>query len=255
MAYVTTTQLNNLTKALEGKTLYTQDNLELNVKNLSKISNCEKFSFTDFMNILNLKDSTVTLSCDLAELKYKLGTTIHNGTSLTANVEKGTYSITKIEFFVDNVSVSVITTDVENGGSFTYGYGLDITTNKKFKVVVTDEQGITVEDEIEVNFYNPYYYGSISKEIADITSADILSMTQLIDKKQDQKVKYTMSDARAIFAFDKSYGDLTSILDPSSFQNLQSFTKVEMTIDGVLCNVYILTTKCYCSDFEYNFKF
>ena len=255
MAYATTTQLNTLSRAIEQKTLYTQADVELNIKNLSKIEDCTKLSFVDFMNILNLKEATVSLTCDLTTLDYKIGTTVHGGTTLTADVGKGSYDITQIEFFVDGVSVEVLTTDVASGGIFTYGYGVDITTDKVFEVAVTTSDGLVVTKKIEVKFYNPYYFGSTIKEIVDIVETDISSLTEIISKKENKNLSYTLSDGRAIFAYDKTYGDLKSILDPSSFENISSFTKIEMTIAGVLCNVYILTTKCYCTDFKYSFIF
>ena len=255
MANVTVSQLNAITKAIEMKTLFTQEDVELNIANLSKIENCEKFSFTDFMNILTLKSATVTLTTTLDSLVYKQGLTIYGGTTLSAVVTKGSYDIEKVEFFIDNVLVSTENTDVANGGNYTYAYGTDITTNKVFKVVVTDVEGNVVQDSVSLNFYNPYYFGKTNKEIVDVTEVDILAMTQVVNKKDNQKHKYTMSDERAVFVYDKSYGDLTSALDPNNFENLSSFSKVEMTIDGVLCNVYIQSEKCYCADFEYTFKF
>ena len=255
MANVTVSQLNAITKAIEMKTLFTQEDVELNIANLSKIENCEKFSFTDFMNILTLKSATVTLTTTLDSLVYKQGLTIYGGTTLSAVVTKGSYDIEKVEFFIDNVLVSTENTDVANGGNYTYAYGTDITTNKVFKVVVTDVEGNVVQDSVSLNFYNPYYFGKTNKEIVDVTEVDILAMTQVVNKKDNQKHKYTMSDERAVFVYDKTYGDLTSALDPNNFENLSSFSKVEMTIDGVLCNVYIQSEKCYCADFEYTFKF
>ena len=255
MSYATLKQLNALSKGMEGKTLFTQEDVSLNIENIKKLSDCEKFSFVDFMNLLNLKDATVSLTTALTSLIYKIGTTIHGGTTLTATVTKGSYDISQIEFFVDNTSIGIETVDVANGGVYSCGYGLDITTNKEFKVVVTDINGNEIEDTIEVNFYNPYYYGHVDKDLVDITETDVLTMTQIVNKKGNQKLKYTMSNERAIFAYDKSYGDLISILDPNNFENLSSFSKVEMTLDGVLCNVYIQNEKCYCTNFEYNFKF
>ena len=255
MANVTVSQLNSITKAIEMKTLFTQGDVELNIANLSKIENCDKFSFTDFMNILTLKGATVTLSTTLDSLIYKQGLTIYGGTTLSAVVTKGSYDIEKVEFFIDNGLVSTENTDVADGGNYTYAYGTDITTNKVFKVVVTDVEGNVVQDSVSLNFYNPYYFGKTNKEIVDVTEVDILAMTQVVNKKDNQKHKYTMSDERAVFVYDKTYGDLTSILDISSFENRDSFVKSEMIVNGVVCNVYILDSKCYCTDFEYTFKF
>ena len=255
MSYATLKQLNAISKGMEEKTLFTQEDVSLNIENIKKLSDCEKFSFVDFMNLLTLKDATVSLTTTLDSLVYKQGLTIYGGTTLSAVVTKGSYDIEKVEFFIDNVLVSTENTDVANGGNYTYAYGTDITTNKVFKVVVTDVEGNVVQDSVSLNFYNPYYFGKTNKEIVDVTEVDILAMTQVVNKKDNQKHKYTMSDERAVFAYDKNYGDLTSALDPSSFENISSFTKIEMTIGGVVCNVYILNTKCYCTDFEYTFKF
>ena len=255
MAYATTTQLNTLSKAIEKKTLFTQEDVGLDVENLKMVSDCEKFSFVDLMNVLCFKKTSIEFSCTLSTLDYKIGTTVYGGTTLLANVTRGSSEIAKVEFFVDDVLVSEETTDVASGGSFTYGYGIDITTDKKFKVVATDIDGNETKEEIKVNFYNPYYFGSTTKEIAEITETDISSLTEIISKKENKNLSYTLSDGRVIFAYDKTYGDLKSILDPSSFENISSFTKIEMTIAGVLCYVYILTTKCYCTDFKYSFIF
>ena len=253
--YATLNQLNTLSKNIEAKTLYTKNDNTINIDNLKRIKDCNKFSFVDFMELLNLKETTVSLSTTLSTLQYKIGTTVHGGTTLTVTVTKGSYDIVQIEFFIDGVSVSVETNGVTDGGVFTYGYGVDITTDKEFKVVVSDVNGNEVEDIVKVSFYNPYWTGKTAKEISDITSADILTMTQTLGKKENKKVKYTMSNERAIFAYDKSYGDLKSILDINSFENLSSFSKLEMTIDGALYYVYVLDTKVYCTDFEYNFIF
>ena len=41
MAYATTTQLNTLSRAMEKKTLFTQEDVGLDVENLKMVSDCE----------------------------------------------------------------------------------------------------------------------------------------------------------------------------------------------------------------------
>ena len=256
MAYVTTTQFNTQLQKIGEKTLYSSEDVSLNSKNLEKISgNLDKFNFVDLMNVLSYKNATVSLTSSLSNLVYELGTTIHGGQTLTATVVKGTSSISKVEFFKNDTSVSVIVDDVADGESFTFASGTDITANETYKVVITCEDGNTVEDILSVKFYNPYYHGVTSKTLDEITSTDITAMTKDVSAKGTKEYKYTSSNERVVIAYDKNYGLLSSILDENSFENIGSFEKKEITIGSTVYYVYIMTNGCYCSDFKYTFKF
>ena len=197
----------------------------------------------------------VTLTSSLSTLVYELGTTVRNGHTLTAKVTRGSSDITKVEFFKNNTSVSTITSNVSNGGNFTYTDGSNITADVTYKVVVTNVEGKTVSSTLSVKFYNPYYHGVTSKDINTITSTDILTMTKDVSAKGTKEYKYTSTNERVVIAYDKNYGLLSSILDENSFENLGSFEKKEITIGSTVYYVYIMTNGCYCSDFKYTFKF
>jgi hypothetical protein len=197
----------------------------------------------------------VTLTSSLSTLVYELGTTVRNGHTLTAKVTKGSSDITKVEFFKNNTSVSVVTQNVANGGNFTYSDGSSITSDTTYKVVVTNIEGKTVSSTLSVKFYNPYYHGVTSKDINTITSTDITAMTKDVSAKGTKEYKYTSNNERVVIAYDKNYGSLSSILDENSFENIGSFEKKEITIGSTVYYVYIMTNGCYCSDFKYTFKF
>ena len=197
----------------------------------------------------------VTLTSSLSTLVYELGTTVRNGHTLTAKVTRGSSDITKVEFFKNNTSVSTITSNVSNGGNFTYADGSNITADVTYKVVVTNVEGKTVSSTLSVKFYNPYYHGVTSKDINTITSTDITAMTKDVSAKGTKEYKYTSTNERVVIAYDKNYGLLSSILDENSFENLGSFEKKEITIGSTVYYVYIMTNGCYCSDFKYTFKF
>lgn len=197
----------------------------------------------------------VTLTSSLSTLVYELGTTVRNGHTLTAKVTRGSSDITKVEFFKNNTSVSVVTQNVANGGNFTYSDGGNITSDTTYKVVVTNIEGKTVSSTLSVKFYNPYYHGVTSKDINTITSTDITAMTKDVSAKGTKEYKYTSTNERVVIAYDKNYGLLSSILDENSFENLGSFEKKEITIGSTVYYVYIMTNGCYCSDFKYTFKF
>lgn len=256
MAYVTTTQFNTQLQKIGEKTLYSSEDVSLNSKNLEKISgNLDKFNFVDLMNVLSYKNATVSLTSSLSNLVYELGTTIHGGQTLTATVVKGTSSISKVEFFKNDTSVSVIVDDVADGGSFTFASETDITANETYKVVITCEDGNTVEDILSVKFYNPYYHGVTSKTLDEITSTDILGMTKDISGKEEKKYSYTSTNNRIVFAYNRDYGLLKSILDKNLFENTSAFECKEALINSTVYCVYVTKNGCYCTDFEYTFKF
>ena len=197
---------------------------------------------------------TVRLTSSLSTLTYELGVTVYNGTTLTANVTKGSSDITKVEFFKNNTSVSVITTNVANGGSFTYADGNNISTDTTYKVIVTNVEGKTVTSTLSVKFYNPYYYGVTNKGINDVTVTDIKNMTKDVSAKGTKTYKYTSNNLYCTIAFPKSYGQLTSILDGNGFQNLDSWRFKEIEINSVPYYVYQTGTVVICNDFKYEFK-
>jgi hypothetical protein len=197
----------------------------------------------------------VTLTSSLSTLVYELGATVRNGHTLTATVTKGSSDITKVEFFKNNTSVSVVTQNVANGGNFTYSDGSNITADVTYKVVVTNVEGKTVSSTLSVKFYNPFYHDVTSKDINTITSTDITAMTKDVSAKGTKEYKYTSSNERIVIAYDKNYGLLSSILDENSFENIGSFEKKEFTIGSTVYYVYIMTNGCYCTDFKYTFKF
>lgn len=251
--YVQYGEMNQVIHDIARETLYTEQNVSLNIDNLSKIKNCEKLSFTDLMKILNGKNASVKLTTTVNNM-YELGQVIKGGTTLTATVTHGTSPTTKIQFFKDGAVLSTILTGLNNT-RFTHAYGIDISTTTEFKVVVTCEDGSVSSASFKINFYNPYFFGITDNIPTELYPPEILNMTKVITGKMDIAHRYTLTNQRAVFAYDKNYGKLNSILDPSSFENLASFTEKELLINGVMYYVYILTNKVFCNDFEYRFKF
>lgn len=197
----------------------------------------------------------VTLSSSLSTLTYILGTTVYNGHTLTAKVTKGSSDITKVEFFKNNTSVSVIENNVSNGGNFTYTDGLNITADVTYKVVVTNVEGKTVSSTLSVKFYNPYYHGVTSKDLNTITSTDITAMTKDVSAKGTKEYKYTGNNEYCCISYPKNYGLLSSILDGNGFQNLDSWTSKEIEISGVQYYIYQTNTSVICTNFLYKFEY
>ena len=255
-SYVTSNQFNKITKAIENKTLFTQEDVSLNSKNIEKITgDLNKYSFVDFLTALSYKSPTITLTSDLGtNLIYEIGTSIPSCT-LTASVTKGTSAIVSVEFFKDGNSVNVITTDVTNGGNFTHADGNVITTNTKYEVVVTCEDGTVVKEDLSINFYRAYYLGVVDKAIDDLLISDVKALTKEITAKEDKEYTFTSNNLYCTFAYPKEYGLITSIKDSNNFENVDSFNVREMGIDGVTYYVYQTVTRVICSGFKYYIEY
>ena len=257
MSYVTTTQLNNLTKAIENKTLYTKDNVSIDAKNLESLKNIDlnKYSFVDFINDLTYKAPTITLTHNLSTLVYENGVTVRNGITITAKVVVGSEEIQQIEFFKDGVSKSVITSDVATGGNFNYADGTDIQFDTEYMAVITTVNGKTYNAKLSIKFYNPFFYGVTRNVLNDVTDTEILALTKDVSNKGNKLYSFTNNNEYTLLAYPKEYGLLTSILDSNKFEYISAFNHTELEINSVIYYVYQQIDKSTTNGFKFNFIF
>ena len=138
-------------------------------------------------------------------------------------------------------------------GTVTFSTVNNITTDTTFTVKLTDANNVTVTISSKTyEFISASYTGSC----ANIpTSADVISMTKLLRKKAVLTQGFTASNSHLVFCSPKLYGAITSIKDPNNFENLTSFIKVDMTINGVDYYVYYTKNKITCTNFKYTFNY
>lgn len=101
------------------------------------------------------------------------------------------------------------------------------------------------------NFIQPFYWG-VS---AGTTISDFTGLTESVTAKGQKTVSYTTNNEHMVFAYDSSYGNLTSILDPNSFETISGWTKSTLTVDGFTYNVYIADAATTDTGANYTFKF
>lgn len=191
---------------------------------------------------------TITLTSTPTNKVVEVGQTI--AVNLSTTVGKKSEAITKVAFYKGTDLLEEITEDVADGGTFTHSVAGNIDVTTTFKGTVTDGKK-TAESKITYTFVHPFYYGVV----ADKSSFEVTDLTKLVEEKGKKTIKYVGNNEYVVFAYDAAYGNLTSILDPSSFENLASFDKNVVNVDGTNYNVYVGKTPLTSSGFEYRFIF
>lgn len=216
----------------------------------------EGSSITDLLYSMLVKfiyqKVTLDISCDAL---VKKGTVI-NPVTMTANIIKGDNPIVDAVYKVNGTSVAVKdeTTDptIVDGGSYTFEYTEDVTTDTTFEVTVRDNPTFNVRSASKsVKFVNPFYYG-----ISDVnTLVDFTGLTEKLAEKSKQEFTFTADGQYLVFAYDSTYGDVKSIIDQNNFDNTSSFTKSTLEVEGETYNVYVSNDTTVCTNFKYTISF
>ena len=157
--------------------------------------------------------------------------------TLNATVTKKTSAISKIEFFVNNSLVHTITSNVADGGTFTYIYrpSTPINDDTSFRVVVTDVEGGEGTMSKTITFVPNSYYGIIDASIGEPTEAIIKTLNKVLKTSKAYTYEGITTDwGKVCYCYDKSMGDLVSIKDPINSLNYTSeFAKTTVIVDGI----------------------
>lgn len=159
-------------------------------------------------------------------------------TEINGVVTKKSDKITSVAFLDSSKILKEFTTDVENGGNFTYKFTtpIDITSdlpNNRFKMRVIDTStNTTYANTNNINFYYPYYFGVI-EENQEITENLFSNFIKKIEAKGNKSNNYTTNNQRMVIAYPKSYGTLKKILDQNSFDVTNTFIKSEVNVTGL----------------------
>ena len=170
---------------------------------------------------------------------YESGTTV-SSIKFTISATKKSDIIQSIKVYDGSTLLTTITSDVANGGTFTYTYSCNITSNTTLKVEVSD--GIsTVSATKNITFANKSYYGFV----ADGTTINetVIKALQNNVLKTSKALKYTginCTNSKIVYAYPQNQGLLSSILDGSGFDYIDSYDCTNTTVDGVNYNVYVM---------------
>lgn len=163
--------------------------------------------------------------------------------TLNATVTKKTSDIAKIEFFVNNSLVHTITSNVADGGTFTYIYrpSTPINDDTSFRVVVTDVEGGEGTMSKNITFISESYYGILDANTSEVTE----SMAKTLNKtlKNTNKLVYDNINTdwgKICYCYPAELSELKSIKDEiNSISYINSFSKSTITISGVPFYCYL----------------
>ena len=167
-----------------------------------------------------------------------------------SNVKKGTGEVSKIDLYKGGVLVESLPY-VAGTSSYSFTQIADVSTDTSIEVRVYDDADKYSKYTKSYDFVNPYYYGCL-----DNIPVDATGMTKLVEAKGNKTItNTTSSDGQYItFMYDAAYGNLSSILDPSGFECITGFTKIQLTIGEAQYNCYYSTLKQVITNFKYTYK-
>ena len=191
--------------------------------------------------------ATVTFSQSNTVIKqgvtFNLDITVKNPVKKTSDIEK--FDLYKAGVLVESIPYA--------SGTTTYSFAQipDVAADCSYEVRVIDVQGKYSKYTKSYDFVYPMYAGC-----TDEIPVDATGLTEMIEAKGNKTITVNSgTGAYIVFMYDAAYGDIKNIIDPSGFENITSFTKIQLTIDGILYNCYHSNLKQALSNFKYTYKF
>lgn len=212
-------------------------------------------TFTEFVEALLRKHypPTISLASTPENRVVEIGQSVN--VELTATSFGTTYGLGGLTLYQDGTEMCHVECPPEyvQGLDWDYTHAVDdaITTDTTFRAVISDfgaEKTKTAEVSISYVFVNPYYSGVVASD-ATVALADL---NKYVDTVGTKTYTFTADNQNIVFAQPISYAALTSILDGNGFENIDSFSVDETTIDGY--RVYMTKQPVTCTNFKYTFK-
>ena len=239
--YITDTELEGkgyiTDTELEEEMIFETDSLTVNsLGGISANTDLNGLTVKEILNKLLFPyiEPVITVTVTPNGGTYEKGNT-QTITNVSVSITKKSEIITKIEV-LNGTQVLARQQDeaINNGGTFNYNVNVSVpSTNKQLTVKVTDNSGNAITKTTNsFTFVYPYYYG-VCDEGTTINGDLIKSLTKSVTSKGTKTVTYTTNNQRMIFAYPKSYGVITKILDPNSFDVTSTFTMSQITIIGL----------------------
>lgn len=211
-----------------GSTTYIRpDPIKITVGGLVKDIYTPNGSIQDLLDDMLYPIIEPTATFSIGGLPFEKGLNI-NPVPLNYLVTPNDKTISTRQLFKN---ATVLNSPSGNSGTFNYTGGLQFSQtllNRTFKFYVLFSDASTLIVSQVANFEAPTYYGSLA--IGSINETGIKTLTKQIWSKQDRdNLSFSPTLQRFVFAYPKSFGLLSSIIDPNNFDILPEFTLIEFS--------------------------
>lgn len=194
--------------------------------------------------LVEYKMPTVSISLDPGRLVYDVVNESVSEITITGNVVKGTKDIVEVVFRVNGVVWEIVTNNVKDGGTFSYTWvpSSPVNTTTSFSVSAFDGDKVAVAPS-QINFYAKSYYGVVSSDVASPDETHIKELYGILKSTKEYAASpISAAYARIVYAYPKSFGTISSIIDTSYGLNYEdSFTLTEVKVDNIDYYVYTQT--------------
>lgn len=171
---------------------------------------------------------------------YEKGTILSNVVIKTkvTPLKPSEYPVTSAKLYKDN---NLIQTFTPSSSATTYEYTTDITDSCVFKGEAKTSKE-TKTAQLKYTFVDPMFHGIVQQTP---TPAEIVALTKDLAVKGKRTYQYYTGDedGRACFAYPKSYGSLTKIVDDYNYDYTMAFEQTEatLTLHGTNVDYYVYT--------------
>jgi hypothetical protein len=208
-------------------------------------------SFTDYVEKVHVIEiaPTVSFSSTNSGVREE-GTSVTPTMTLTIS-DAGTGTPVSISFYSGS---TLLDTQEYVSGTNTYTYTMEtaISTDTTVKGVLSykksDDSNATIEKTASYTFVMASYYGAVST--APTTQAGVIALTKAVKNTKAFTTTYVLTNQKSCYCYPASFGNLTSIKDANNFEYIQSYTKTNVSVDGVSYNVYTLTDPVTIASFK-----
>ena len=167
---------------------------------------------------------------------YKIGTS--NEVTFTIKVTKGRDNIRSI--ILKNNGTVVKTVNNPSSADLTQTLKLTLTGTTRVTAVVNDGTS-DVTSEKTVTYVYESFYGLVASNISTPNSSQITALAAALNtSKSFTYNNINASSQKIVFAYPKSYGTLTKIIDGNNFDCTSSYNRSEVTINTVAYYCYTL---------------
>ena len=211
---------------------------------------------TVVVDIGEYKAPGLSLSITPATTLYDITVDTLKDLVIIANATKNTNNISRIEIFVNGVSVKTVT-DMPSGGIVNYTQSYDPATNtdQTIKAIVTDSAGKSVTVTKEIKFVGKTYYGTVGPDVTSVTEAIVTGLSNSLKGSKDFVFSgITMDYGKVLYAYPASFGEISSIKDTkNNIDYSESFAKSNVNVGDIVYNAYLLTDPVAAEDVQITF--